>query len=116
MSRENPRSPEWAKFYENHPNVIASWGEANDRANNCPCVPCGVVVEEPAAVRADAGWVDDDEDLMAYASPDSASGAVFVAVEAADHLIAYLTPGAAERHARDILAAAALARSMNEED
>lgn len=40
MSRETPRSPEWAAFYRNHPEVVASWAEANGRAVNCPCEPC----------------------------------------------------------------------------
>jgi len=40
VSRENPRSEEWARYYANHPKVIASWGETNGRAPRCPCKLC----------------------------------------------------------------------------
>jgi hypothetical protein len=39
VSRENPRSPEWAEYYAQHPEVLASWGESNGRqppAELCP--------------------------------------------------------------------------------
>lgn len=40
MSRENPRTEEWAAYYANHPEVLANWGESNGYANNCPCIKC----------------------------------------------------------------------------
>lgn len=29
MSRDNPRSDEWAEWYSFHPQAVAAWGEAN---------------------------------------------------------------------------------------
>lgn len=40
MTRENPRSDSWARYYANHPNVLATCGEANGREPNCSCVLC----------------------------------------------------------------------------
>lgn len=40
MSRENPRTPEWAAYYAAHPEVAASWSEANDRPPRCVCARC----------------------------------------------------------------------------
>lgn len=40
MSRTNPASEEWEVYFRNHPEVIASWGEANGRQPNCTCKPC----------------------------------------------------------------------------
>lgn len=39
MSRSNPRDPEWAEYYEQHPDVLASWAESNGRPapiERCP--------------------------------------------------------------------------------
>lgn len=36
----NPRTPAWAIYYRNHPEVVASWGEQNGREPNCSCADC----------------------------------------------------------------------------
>lgn len=31
MSADTPRTPQWAEYYREHPEVLASWAEQNDR-------------------------------------------------------------------------------------
>ncbi|TDC02643.1 hypothetical protein E1091_00130 [Micromonospora fluostatini] len=30
----------WVRYFANHPEVVASWGEQNDRWPNCSCPKC----------------------------------------------------------------------------
>lgn len=48
MSRDNPRSQAWAAFYANHPEVVATWGEANGYEPNCGCHSCDPDGLQPA--------------------------------------------------------------------
>jgi hypothetical protein len=52
MSRSRPASAAWAAFFQNHPKVIASWGETNGRTCNCTCAACMQSREETDA----DGW------------------------------------------------------------
>lgn len=40
MTREKPASPAWRIYYAAHPEVAASWGEANGREPTCRCPAC----------------------------------------------------------------------------
>jgi hypothetical protein len=40
VSNLNPKSPAWARYYANHPEVAVAWGEANGREPSCICSNC----------------------------------------------------------------------------
>jgi len=40
------RTSAWQRYYTNHPEVLAAWGEQNDREPNCLCPKCRPSAEE----------------------------------------------------------------------
>lgn len=65
MSRENPRSPAWARYYANHPDTVATWGESNGREPNCSCNACDPAEAMVAKLRAQL----DEDERLALAAP-----------------------------------------------
>jgi hypothetical protein len=41
------RSPAWIRYYRNHPEVSATWGEQNGREPTCTCAACSPVNAGP---------------------------------------------------------------------
>lgn len=92
MSREQPRNEEWEVYYSIHPEVLASWGEANGRRPNCECPRCLAAFGFTPCVGVGQPWVSTPGGA---ACPEC--GTLAFAVPPAPSLVGSHRPAAAAR-------------------